>query len=351
MEGGLGQNMEEDIALAAIATIADLVPLHRWNRALVKRGIRILEEIKSGPLFLLCESVRRDGALTSRDIAFRIAPRLNAAGRMADPSIALAAILGEPSALAELHRLNTDRQHLTAQLFEEILIRTRAKSDRAFLLEIDELYPAGVVGLLAGKLTDTFGRPSLVAQRTGSVCRGSLRRPGYYNVMEGLKSCADLLQNFGGHAQAAGCTFEMANATALEERLSAHVRSTVPEEMLMPALTIDAALLHEHIRLEHVMELSVLEPFGQGNPEPMFLLSSVRLEKMRRVGADGSHLAASIQGIAAIGFRMGALAEHAKDVVDVACRLTVERWNGRTFPKIMIEDIRVAVSAPVGILE
>ncbi|MEK7591667.1 MAG: DHHA1 domain-containing protein, partial [Patescibacteria group bacterium] len=338
---------EEDIALATIATIADLVPLTGWNRALVKRGIDVLQTIDHGPLRILRESVFKGTPLTSRDIAFRIAPRLNAAGRMADPSIALAALLGSESALRELQKLNTERQELTSSLFERALERAQKNSGRFFLLECSEEYPAGIMGLLAGKLTERFGKPSLVGSIVGNECRGSLRSTPHYNVLSGLRSCSELFLSFGGHAQAAGCTFMCDRMQEIGERLCDHVRSTVAEDLLVPTIAIDAPLHVHGLKPEDCLELASLEPFGQGNPEPTFLLQGTAVERPRRVGADGAHLQASIQGFPAIGFRLGEFAEYMKEAVDIAFRVTLEHWQGRTFPKFVIEDIRAAVPAMV----
>lgn len=336
---------ETDIALAGIATVADLVPLQGWNRSIVCAGLAALEHVKTGPLSVLVANVRNGTApLTSRDIAFRIAPRLNAAGRMADPAIALRALLGDNEALRSLSVLNEERQNQTALMLEEVLGTIDHQRSLPFLCCIAEHYPPGIVGLLAGKLTETFGKPSLVGCVQDGVCRASLRSILGYNVMDGLTHIEDVLLSFGGHAQAAGCTFNAADFTLIHGRLCMHLGMSFPCEDLRPILHADAVLAPEHVTLAFCSALQALEPYGQGNAEPRFLLRDVSLERATRVGADKSHLRAHVGPLTVIGFGLGKLAENLPSKVDLACRIGINKWNDRVAPQIVLEDIRLAQS-------
>ena len=341
---------EVDIALAAIGTVADLVPLEGGNRTLVQAGLKALENIKTGPLKALTETARSgEEPLTSRAIAFRIAPRLNAAGRMADPQTALHALLGDEAALHSLHALNSERQDLTRLLMEHALETVMKKSSTPFIFLASHDYPAGIVGLLAGRLTEMFGKPSLVGTIIEGSCRASLRSIPSYNVMEGLNACSAYLSNFGGHAQAAGCTFAVTDIPIVEKILCDHLADKVSSEFLVPTLMIDAELVPEQFTVEDFAQLTSLEPYGQGNPEPRFLLSQAKIERTRRVGADGAHLQAMIGHLPAIGFHLGSLAEQCTQPLDVACRLMVDTWQGRAQPKIVMEDVRVPVMAAASV--
>ena len=341
---------ETDVALAAIGTVADLVPLRGWNRSLVQAGLRALENIKTGPLKLLADTARSgEEPLTSRAIAFRIAPRLNAAGRMADPQIALNALLGDEAALHSLHALNSERQELTKTLMEHALETVAAKVSTPFIFLASHDYPAGIVGLIAGRLTEMFGKPSLVGTIIEGSCRASLRSIPSYNVMEGLNACSKYLSNYGGHAQAAGCTFAVTDIPVVEKILCDHLAEKVSSEFLVPTLMIYAELAPEHFTVEDFAQLTSLEPYGQGNAEPRFLLPNAKIERTRRVGADGAHLQAFIGNLPVIGFHLGSLADQCTQSLDVACRLMIDTWQGRTQPKIVMEDVRVPVSVTASI--
>ncbi|MBI3331503.1 DHH family phosphoesterase [Candidatus Peregrinibacteria bacterium] len=343
LEGGSWADRETDLVLAMIGTIADLVELRGLNRSIVKAGLLALQRLGSGPLATMRDDVRSTAEpLTSRDIAFRIAPRLNAAGRMADPAIALRAVLGDFEALCALTELNHERQMTTASLLEEVLGFIDEKSSQPFLCCASETYPAGIVGLLSGKLTDAYGKPSMVGCVHEGICRASLRSIPGYNVMDALTHAGGLLLTYGGHAQAAGCTFKEELLPKLEERLCAHMRSTIPCDDLRPVLAVDAVIAPEVLTLDFCHMLQRLEPFGQGNIEPRFCLEHVTLERCRTVGTDGAHLQARIGEIPVIGFRLGNLVAQLKGQQDIACRVALNRWSGETIPQVVLEDIRAA---------
>lgn len=341
-----------DLSLAAIGTIADLVELRGGNRSLVQQGLVALNSLSTGPLALLAASLRTPGRpLTSADIAFRLAPRINAAGRMQDPGIALTALLEGGEALKELERLNSSRQGATEELMAQVwrqigLPPSPAAQDLAALPPLlalaSEQFAPGLIGLIAGRLTEATGRPSLVVAIRDGTCTGSLRSTDAYHVTEGLERMADCFETFGGHARAAGCTFPQAHLDAVTARLTQDIRERTTPDTLLPALTVDALLAPQDLTLSFVECLAHLEPFGQGNEEPLFLLPAIRLDAPRRVGAGGAHLQARVAGIKAIGWRLGHLADHASQSLDVVCTVGIDTWNGRRSPQIVIEDMRLA---------
>lgn len=330
-----------DAALAAIGTIADLVELKGENRQIVRSGLRALAALRDCPLATLAESVGRGETLTSTDVAFRIAPRINAAGRMDDPHLALEALLQGGEALDVLHRLNSERQEETSRSLEQALTELGDLSILpAFLSVTSPDYAPGILGLIAGKLTEQFGRPSLAGYEHGELCTCSLRSPPWYNIVEALGRHADLLLNFGGHAQAAGATFALSNAKILMERLTADAEKFLPANGQRARLSIDAILPPSLLSLASIEAISTLEPFGQGNPEPIFLLPDITLESPRRVGSEGQHLQGRVQGCAVIGFELGHLSERLENSVDLVCSLSKNTWNGRVSPQIVVKDIR-----------
>lgn len=336
------EGIDLDIALATIGTIGDLVPLTGENRTLVIHGLKFLSRLPSSPLKDLLDDVNAKGALTAGDIAFRVVPRINAAGRMAHPDIALRAILEGGEALEELHRLNGERRSFVDEL--DALLSAEAASDHAFIVVTSGSVTPGTAGLLASRFTERTGRPSLVGAVLGEVTVASIRSPEGVDVVECLEhsSVRPMLLSFGGHAQAAGCTFATADAVALREGLCAVLKSRgIDAESLRPVLTLDAVLPPSDLTMEMVQRLASLEPFGTGNDEPVFLLRAQTISDLRAVGSDGTHLQCTIGRVKAIGFGLGAYADKLGSTrVDVACRLGSNAWNGRESLQIFIEDIR-----------
>lgn len=342
LESNTRPEQAEDRAIAAIGTVADLVELRSGNRTIVQDGLRAIAALPNGPLRSLIECSRSsDTVIGSRDIAFRIAPRLNAAGRMDDPMIALNALIDGGAAISVLDELNTSRQSLVEELFAHLLTTLPERERLPPLISIaDEKFPPGIIGLLAGKLTERFSRPSMVASVVGPVCTASLRSVPAVHITKLLTRSAHLLTSFGGHAQAAGCTFPRAHFEELTTALQADIACNVPPENLVSALAIDAVLSPSAITLDLCERLEVLEPFGQGNPEPRFILPQVQLENIRLVGSTGKHLAASLGSLRTIGFGLSHLLPHLHQPVDIVCRLGINVWNGRRTPQIFLDDVR-----------
>lgn len=346
---------QEDCALAAVGTVADLVPLLGCNRRLVREGIAALEHLPAErPIARLArEAQGKRLTLSATDIAFRIAPRINAAGRMDDPRIALDALLGDDDALALLTTLNTDRQERTRTLLDAALATLASQDDRPVLCAASAEYPHGIIGLIAGRLTEQTGRPSMAVTIDGELCTASLRSPPCYDITAGLRRCDALLTaagtpllSLGGHAQAAGCSFPTATLGALHDALCADAALRVPDDALLPSCTIDAAIDPRTITLSLCASLDALQPFGQGNPEPRFLLEQVRLDALRRVGAEGRHLQAVVGGHKLIGFGLGPVAPRCTAPVDLVCRLGIDTWNGVQRTQLFVDDVREAVATP-----
>lgn len=349
LEGNTRPEQQEDRVLAAIGTVADLVELRGGNRTIVQEGLRAIPLLPDSPLATLIASIRSsDAVIVSRDIAFRIAPRLNAAGRMDDPMIALRALLDGGDALGTLDQLNMSRQSLVEELFTQLLT-TLPERDRLppLIALAEEKFPPGVLGLLAGKLTERFSRPSMVATIAGDICTASLRSIPAVPITELLSRSAHLLTSFGGHAQAAGCTFARENFEKLTAALQQDVARSVPPKDFVSLLTVDAVLPPSAITLGLCENLQELEPFGQGNPEPRFLLQNILLKNLRLVGNTGKHLTASIGSLRTIVFSLSHLLPHLSQPVDIVCRLGINAWNGRRTPQIVIEDMRVSTLAQV----
>lgn len=334
---------DADAALAMIGTIADLVELRGANRLLVKEGLASLAHVHhDNPLHKLVEIAGLNiDNVTSTDIAFRIAPRINASGRIADPQLALQALLDGGDAIEQLNHLNKERQDQTETYVSDAveIIGTQA-ANSSLLSVLKSEYPHGIIGLISGKLTEQFGKPSIVATIDDDVCTASLRSTEFYHITEGLTRCEDLLLRYGGHAQAAGCTLQRKNWEALISRLDEDVAKNTNPDELVPTLHIDAILNAEDVTMNFVEELSVLEPYGQGNREPLFLIENVLCSDIRCVGRDKSHLQCRIAGKKCIGFGLGKLLANCNEPVDIICRIGIDTWQDRAEPQLFIVDIR-----------
>jgi len=346
VEGEDWPDRDTDLALAMMGTIADVVPLLGANRRLVIEGLSAVRRLPAGPLRTFVDSIGNGSALSASDIAFRIAPRINAAGRMADPLLALDALLIGGEALEHLHMLNTRRQEETERAVTHALREMGGRQTGSlppFLTAASASYTPGTVGLIAGKLSERYGRPSLVAHIADDVCTASLRSPTGYHVTEALTRVAHLLTNFGGHAQAAGATFPLAHATELFALLEADASERIPPDQLVPALTMDGILSPAVLTRDLCASLRTLEPFGQGNPEPLFLIPNVTLTAPRLCGKAGAHLQATVGHVKIIGFGLGPLLDHLRAPVDLAVRLGIDTWNGRESVQLMVTDIRSSI--------
>ncbi len=341
--GKLWEGMEIDIALATIGTIGDLVPLTSENRILVRHGLRCLENLPPSPLKDLVDSVRGNTPLSATDVAFKIVPRLNAAGRMSHPILALDALLKGGDALEALHTLNSDRQTFVSDL--SMKMESSIDSSHPFIVLAHTDITPGTAGLLASRFTERFSRPSLIASVLSDRAVASIRSIPEIDAMECLShpSVSILLTSFGGHSQAAGCTFDPKHIGALQKALSTLLaeRGMKADEM-KPTLDVDAVLHPSTVSLLFAKNIGSLSPFGQGNDEPVFLLPSQILSDFRLVGSEGSHLQLRVGGMKAIGFRLGTILEKLSDqeTFDVAARVGVNTWNGKETVQLFVEDIR-----------
>ncbi len=344
------RGMEEDLLLATIGTVADLVPLVGENRTLVTAGLSCAARLpSSSPLARLIRAGRGDGGpLKSSDIAFRIAPRINASGRIADPALALEAILSGEG-IEELLTLNEERKAMTDDLMRtaERMIDDR----RLFLCAADSSFPAGIIGLLAGRITESRGKPSLIAHCGENLCTASLRSvPGIdVTAILGASDVSRFLLTWGGHSQAAGCTFAPEHFESIRDALEEELRRNgITEDDLCPTLSLDAEVSVKDLNEDVLRSLASLEPFGHGNEEPVFLLRNGTMTDARTVGGTGEHLQCRIGGVKGIAFRLGHLLERcAEGTLDIACRLQANTWNGRSELQLVIVDIRHHVPAVV----
>ncbi len=344
----------------AIGTVADCMPIVDENRVFVRYGCVVLAKTRRIGLRKLYE-VGRIPIDDSRHpdammIAFQIAPRINAAGRMAHARLAHNLLVEKNDDQAslfakELEDHNNDRRKLSAKIAKQI--QTRVKKEclqKNTIVFSDESYPLGIVGLIAGKIAEEFHKPTMILTRGEEFSQGSLRSARGIHLVEILKQCEDLLEKYGGHAQAAGLTVSHKNFPLLQERFEELVSQELLNEKKDITRLIDAELLIQHLHKDFLRNLRRFEPFGEGNPEPLFLVRNAVITDVRFLGNDNKHLKLKLrigEGkdmliIDAIGFSLGEKFSHIapKDTVHIIGKFQENEWNGRTSLQIMIEDIR-----------
>jgi single-stranded-DNA-specific exonuclease len=287
----------------AIGTVADVMPLIGENRALVQYGLLVLQKTKRLGLRALLQEAQIDQehseTFTAELIAFQIAPRINAASRMAHAKIAHDLLMTESDeeavALAkELQKLNVARQKQSQKITDEVALVIEQQGPRFFAFAAEEHYPYGIVGLIAGRIASTYQRPTAIVTKGEHSSRGSFRSIPGFSVIAALEQCADLLEKYGGHAQAAGMHIQNSNLALFEERFEGLAEEWFLKQGKQASddtvLTIDAELTPAYVNQELVESLKKMAPFGEGNREPVFLIRNLEVKSVRRLGAKNQHL-------------------------------------------------------------
>lgn len=342
--------------LVAIGTVADLMPLQGENRSLVRRGLSELSQGKRVGLFALMEMASvPPGAIDSTAISFRIAPRINAAGRLASAKMAYDLLRCQDYESAYematgLERLNQQRQALTAEAYAvaEREIAGLDPSTAPILIVASEEFQPGIVGLAAGKLSDQFYRPAVVIEQGEEICRGSARSIDEFNIIAALDRVSSLLVRHGGHSRAAGFTVRSEQLPALRDALAEMAAQELGSlQDLRPSLYIDTELTVDQIDWALQGQLARMEPVGQENEPGLFLCRRCRVRSVRTVGG-GKHLKIAIDGhdlsqvLDGIGFGLGGQAADMRigSLIDIVFHLEVNEWQGRRSLQLNVQDLR-----------
>lgn len=340
--------------LAMLGTVADIVPLIGENRALVADGLaRVRREARVCIAALAVVAGVDVSALTSENVAFALAPRLNAAGRMADPLVALDLLLTDDPRSAEELALALDEHNRVRQAVEQDLQQAALASaerefvdgDRALVLA-GEGWHEGVKGIVASRMTATYGVPSIMFAVEDGIATGSGRSVGTVDLYSAVLACSDLLVRFGGHAAAVGLTLEAAKLPEFKARLLREL-SALPAEAFSSVKTCEARLGLSEISTELVSEMRLLEPFGHSNVRPLFCSDAVFMTARQRVGKTSNHLRFTAfdgaSSVPAIAFRCRdiELAADHDTPVDLAYEITADEWRGRARVQLMVRDYAV----------
>ncbi len=347
-QNGFGD--QDFLDLVALGTVADLVPLIGENRLLVTQGLKSLNEFQRPGIEALANVAGlKRGTVLAESISFALAPRINAAGRLAHAYDAarLLAVNNAPMAkeLAQnLNQLNRKRQQMTQELSDQA--EGMIDPEAPLLIAASPEFVSGVVGLVASRLADKYYRPAIVIEEGQSESRGSCRSIPEFHITNALDQVGHLLIRHGGHAQAAGFTVQNTNLPEFREEMMQIAHSELEGQDLAPVIPIDAELDIGEIDWALHGVLEQLEPTGYGNPLPVLLSRNVHVYGHRAVGQDSTHLQLWVGDgqvkRTCIAFRQGEWAGNLPDSVDLVYTINVNEWNGRSDLQLIVQDFRPA---------
>ena len=347
--------------LVAIGTVADCVSLLGENRILVRYGLVVLSKTRRVGLQEMFKvgriEISENSIPDTHKIAFQIAPRINAAGRMDHASVSYKLIVEKESVQARLMALdveakNIERQKMTKEIVSEIEeVATREFSDKKFIYVASPNWPVGILGLVAGKAVDKFGKPVIVFQIQENEYVGSLRSIPEINIIEKIEKCAELLSKFGGHSQAAGVRIVPENVEKFCAKMTELIEAELKDKEIVSTLMIDLEINPAQINWEFMEELGKIEPFGMGNKEPVFLMKNMQISDVRTVGNGSKHLKFALRGsdgspklFDAIAFKLGETFSDLKkdDKIDIVFNLQEDSWNGNKKIQLNVIDLRIS---------
>ncbi|HEU0024533.1 MAG TPA: single-stranded-DNA-specific exonuclease RecJ, partial [Thermoleophilaceae bacterium] len=350
--GGDPGQADEDLDLAALATVCDVVPLRDENRRIVRQGLAALSRTRKPGLRALMEVGGVEPASVGEQaLGFRLGPRINAAGRMQRADAALELLLTEDEARAaevarELDLLNGDRQEAETRILFAAEGACAPQAHAAAIVVAGQGWHPGVVGIVASRLVERWRRPCVVVSLDGEEGRGSGRSIGAYDLHAGLAACAAHLTRFGGHRMAAGVELHADSLDAFRRALAAHAGAALAPSDLMRTERVDAVVPGGALNLALAEELERLRPFGSGNPQPNLLVPGARVEGVAGMGEERQHARFTLvtaggsrsRGVA-FGSPPGSLAQAATAPHDIVLRLERNRWNGVEEPRIVLRAL------------
>jgi len=353
MDGGdYSSAMEQFSDLAAIATVADIVPLKGENREIVRQGLRYLENTENMGLQALMAVAGVKIPITSTNAAFSIAPRINASGRFGSASEAVDLLLCEDpeeadAMAARLNQLNNERRKTEADIMDEIkasILENQEILNKRVLFLYGESWHHGVIGIVAAKLVERFGKPVFILSDDGDFARGSARSVEGFSIHKALTACADVLTKFGGHSGAGGFSLMKTDIDNFDNTLQKYAAENFAA---MPVLTLhaDKLITPQELSVESITSLSRLEPCGEGNPQPLFAMLSVRLLDVASLSG-GAHTKLKLtygnNGFYGLmfGMKTAEFPYKAGDMLDVLAYPEINTYGGNTSVNIRIADLR-----------
>ena len=351
--GRLDPTLSLDVV--ALGTVADVVPLHGENRAIVRAGLQRLNEAPGAGCAALLAVAGISGPVTAEHLAFQLGPRINAAGRMEDAMLALQLLMCDDRECADplaqrLQDQNAQRQQLTAEIVREAKAKVVELDNAAAVIVMGATsWPLGVLGLAASRLVEEFYRPTFIFNTESEEWRGSARSIEGFHLVDCLQSCASLLHRFGGHAMAAGLTVLANQFDDLKASLEAYTAVRLNGDAFSRPIRIEASAAFADLKPSLHQEVQLLAPFGVGNREPLLLSRGVEVVRAEAFGVDRRHLRLQLRdrtaSSEAIAFDRGATANHLPPGrrIDIIYAIQCERWDGLDRVRLHLRDLRPAV--------
>jgi len=344
-------------SLAAMGTVADVVDLIGENRTITSYGLKSLPHCRHHGIQALIESAGLTGqGLDSVHIGFRLAPLLNAAGRMGHARLAVELLTSDSAIRSKqiadyLKEQNVQRRSCERKIFkhacEMIVQQGLNHPDNKSIVLADDTWHTGVIGIVASRIIDKFYRPTIMINTSNGIAQGSARSVPGFDMLAAITACSEHLNTFGGHKMAAGLTMQPDKIKLFAEKLESFAKDNLTHEDTIDKLNIDAEVSLDAFTKQAVSQLKNLEPFGRGNSEPIFVTKGVRLAaKPRRVGAKGDHLQIAVTDttntIRCIGFSMGKMEKKLleNEFFNIAYRAQLNEFNGTTNVQLVLTDIQ-----------
>ena len=336
----------EKLELAALATIADLVPLTGGSRAIVKLGLEKLSQTKRFGIKALIKSAGINGSIGTYEIGHVLAPRINAMGRIEHGLDSLRLLCAKNQTTADklanlLTKTNTRRQDLTTKAIDHA--KSLVTQDMLIGVVQHETWHEGVIGLVASRLVESFYRPMIVISRGEKFSKGSARSIPGFNIVEAIRASSKYLIDAGGHPMAAGFTIETQHIDVFKDSISKYAQTLLTEEILARRLEIECELEVADINLENLKIIEMFEPFGVANTEPLFLTKNMVVEDLRTVGQESKHLKLQVDGLSAIAFNMGELRSQIRPGYQINLVYTIaeDNYNGDGNIQLKVKDLRI----------
>ena len=335
--------------LVCIGTISDIVPLVDENRVIAKLGLKLVEVTKNIGLRTLIETVGFK-QIDSTSISFGIAPRINACGRMGFEQVALDLFLCENKDEAikiadRLNKFNQERQATEKAIFEQVVKKIEmTEKQKTCIILGDEHWHHGIIGIVSSKVTDMYFKPSILVCFEGEEGKGSGRSIPGFDLHEALSNCREHIEKFGGHSMAIGITVKKSEFESFKSDLEEYATNKNVTE-IVPVMNIDKEITLKQINIPDVQSLQLLEPFGEANTMPIFLLKNLKINSIRAL-SEGKHLKLTLKDgnymLDAIGFNMGELSQEYKldDKIDIIGTLGINTFNGMQNVQLTIKDMR-----------
>ena len=348
--------LRDYLDLVALGTLADLVPLTGENRIFAHHGLRIMQETRRPGLRALMEvsGLKPGQEIMAVDVSYRIGPRINASGRLADAALSVELLVSDDARFCfetarQLDGFNRERQDIERQITEEAerLVESRFTSDLGIVL-FDENWHPGVVGIVAGRVSRKYNRPCIVLGNEGDFAKGSGRSIDGVNLVEVLAACGEDLESWGGHPMAVGVSLLKAKVDGFRARFAEAVRKHAGEGLAEARITVAAWLQAGQIGEELMAELDALHPFGQGNPEPVFGITGVTLRQRPEVFKD-HHFRFALDGgqgrrLSGVAWKMAQRVPPTEVPLDLAVELHWNHFNGRKLLQLQLIDWRPAAA-------